>query len=130
MMNQVNQLAVPNNLKVASLSFGHGLLAALAVDTRKRHQLTLWRANSATDIQHEIDLPILGDTKSHHKKSYLAMDEHYIAVFMKSSQFTEIDFLAIDTLTFEHSMRIVVTDDRRLGYHNGLLVTQKENHIQ
>ena len=128
MMNQVNELAVPNNLKVISLSFGHGILAVLAGDVRKRrkrHQLTVWRANSATDIQHEIDLPIPGDKDD--KKAYVAMDEHYIVV--SSPQFKEISFVAIDTLTFEHSMR-VVTDDHILGYHNKILITQKERHIQ
>ena len=70
-------------------------------------------------------MPIPGDKDD--KKAYVAMDEHYIVV--SSPQFKEISFVAIDTLTFEHSMR-VVTDDHILGYHNKILITQKERHIQ
>jgi hypothetical protein len=128
MMNQVNQLAVPNNLRVLSLSFRHGLLAVLAGGTRKRRQLTVWRVNSATDIQHVIDLPIPGG--KYHDKAYLAMDEHFIVVFIEMPQFMKIHFLAVETLVVEHSMTVAVTDDCILRYHNGILITLKDNHIQ
>ena len=103
-------------------------MAVLAGGTRKRLQLTVWRANSATDIQHVIDLPILGEKD--HKKAYVAMDEHYIVVFIEMPQFMKIDFLAVETLVVEHSMTVAVTDDCILRYHNGILITRMENHIQ
>jgi hypothetical protein len=128
MVNQVNELAVPNSFKFVSMSFGHGLLTVLAGGIRNRRQLTVWRANSATDIQHVIDLPILGAKNL--KKAYVEMDEHYIVVFIEMTQLTKIDFLAVETLVVEHSMTVAVTDDCILRYHNGILITQKENHVQ
>ena len=132
MMNQVNELAVPNNLKVISLSFGHGILAVLAGDVRKRrkrHQLTVWRANSATDIQHEIDLPIPGDKDD--KKAYVAMDEHYIVVLLSARSsnkcFTIFHLISIQTLQVESTMTAVRCTS--VYYKQGCLVTINFDNI-
>jgi len=84
--------------------------------------------NSSTDIQRLINLSIAGD-EDEKRTTSMAMDEHYVAVFLQMQQTTETDFVSTESWTImERSPTI--TDGRILHYHRGLLITQKDNCIR
>ena len=114
-----------------NLSFGHGLLAALSESRRnlpKRRQLTVWRVDSATDIEHLVDLAIAGD-ENKKRTTNVAMDERYIAVFLKTWQSTKVYFVCTESWTILERTP-TITDGRIVHYHRGLLITQKNNCIR
>jgi hypothetical protein len=125
-LNQVNELAVPHELAVESLCFGHGLLALLSKDIGIHRQLTVWRVISATDIQQVTNVSIFEDCETAH----VELDERYIAVFLEKSQSTQIDFISTATLKVEHSMEVPASDGRILRYHRGILITKNANLIR
>ena len=115
------------------MCFEHGLLVALSESSRnlpKRRQLTVWRVNSSTDIQRLINLSIAGD-EDEKRTTSMAMDEHYIAVFLETQQSTETYFISTESWTIlEQSPTITNADGRILQYHRGLLITRKDNCIR
>jgi hypothetical protein len=115
-------------LTIKSLSFGHGLLVAFCKDTLKSYQIIVWRVSSATNIQHEKNLPIAGDEDQ--TTAHMAMDEHYITIILEMPQLTKIYFISTETLTLVDSMTVASIDGRILRYHRGLLITQKQNLIR
>jgi len=116
-----------------NLCFGHGLLVALSEsspDLPKSRQLTVWRVNSSTDIQHLDDVSVAGD-EGQKRTTNVAMDRRYIAVFLETQASTKIYFVCTETWTIlERSLTITATDGRILHYHPGLLITQKDNYIR
>ena len=122
------------NWEVVNLCFDHGVLVALSESSRnlpKRRQLTVWRVNSATDIEHLVDLPVAGDED--HKKiktTNVAMDERYIVVLLQMQEATEMDFISTESLSLEFSRIINASEGRILQYHRGLLILQKENCVR
>jgi hypothetical protein len=115
-----------------NLCFGRRLLVALCESSQnlpKRRQLTIWRVNSATDIQHLDNLSIAGD-EDEKRAANVAMDECYIAVLLQTQQSTKIDFVSTESLSFEFSRIINASEGRILRYHRGLLILQKENCVR
>jgi hypothetical protein len=120
-------------LSVANLCFGHGLLVALSESFLyfpESRQLTVWRVNSATDIEHLVDLPVAGD-ENYNRTTNVAVDERYIAVFLETWQSTETFFFSTESWTLmEWSPTLTDVDGRILLYRRGLLITQKDNCIR
>ena len=115
-----------------NLCLGHGLLVALCESSQnlpKRRQLSVWRVNSATDIQHLVDLPVAGD-EDQKRTTKVAMDESYIVVLLQMQEATEIDFISTESLSLEFSRIINATEGQILRYHRGLLILQKENCVR
>jgi hypothetical protein len=116
-----------------NLCLGRGLLVALSEsrqDLPKSRQLTVWRVNSATDIEHLNDLPVAGD-KEEKRTTNVVMDRRYIAVFLQMEQSTEVYFVFTESLTImERSPTTTISDGRIVHYHPDLLITQKENCIR
>ena len=117
---------MPHEFAAESLCFRHGLLAALSKGIGIHRQVTVWRVISATDIQHVADVSITEDCGV----ARVQMDERYIAVFLKKSQSTQIEFISTATLSVEHSMEVPATDGRILRYHRGVLITKNANLIR
>ncbi len=112
-----------------NLCFRHGLLVALSENSPNLRQLTVWRVNSATDIQHLVDLPIAGD-EDEKRTTNVAIDERYIAVFLQTQEATNINFVSTESLSFEFSRIIDASEGRTHRYHRGLLIMQKEMCIR
>jgi hypothetical protein len=112
-----------------NLCFRLGLLVALSEVPPNTRQLTVWRVNSATDIQHLVDLPIVGD-EDEKRTTNVAIDERYIAVFLEMQQTTKIDFFSTESLSFEFSQLINASEGHVLQYHRGLLILKKENCVR
>ena len=115
-----------------NLCFGHGLLVALSENSQdlpKSRQLTVWRVNSATDIEHLVDLPVSGD-EDQKRTTNVAMDESYIAVFLQSQQATKMYFMSTESLRFKCSRRMKASGCRTLRYHRGFLIMQNKNCIR
>jgi hypothetical protein len=113
------------------LCFGHGLLVALSEsspDLPKRRQLTVWRVNSATDIEHLVDLPVAGD-EYQKRATGLALDGRYIAVLLKTLMSTKVYFVCTESWTTD-SATFHASKSRIIHYHPGLLITQKDNCIR
>ena len=109
--------------------FGHGLIVALSENSQnppKRRQLSVWRVNSATDIEHLVDLPVAAD-EDQKRTANVAMDESYIVVLLQMEAATEMDFISTESLSLEFSRIINSSEGRILQYHRGLLILQKEN---
>jgi hypothetical protein len=124
-------IVVPNNYQVVNLCFRHGLLVALSESSRNlpnRRQLTVWRVNSSTSIRHLVDLPIAGN-EHHNRKTDVAMDEHYIAIFLQMKKCTNINFVSTKSLIVEDSRTVDATEGHILRYHLGLLITKNGNCI-
>jgi hypothetical protein len=117
------------------LCLGHGKLVAVCESIRnlpKSRQLTVWRVNSSTDIEHLVNLPIAGDEDDKKiKKTDVAMDERYIAVFLETYQSTKVYFVSTESWTImERSLTISDTESRIHRYHQGLLIMQRKNCIR
>ena len=114
------------------MCLGHGLLVALCENSQnlpKRRQLSVWRVNSATDIEHLVDLPVAAD-EDQKRTANVAVDESYIVVLLQMEEATEMDFISTESLSLEFSRIINASEGQILRYHRGLLILQKENCVR